>query len=103
MGFFFLIKFAATNKVNEWDAKYTDLMEQLWKGQDGQPAERSMLRAPPSNLTTELKVLQNQHNTLAASLDRLQKELNRLNANRTGRQSLVGWGGKKNTHTHICD
>lgn len=44
-----------------------------------------MLRAPPSNLTKEVKVLQNQHNTLAASLDRLEKELSRLNANRTGR------------------
>ncbi|XP_075896921.1 uncharacterized protein LOC142898061 [Nelusetta ayraudi] len=72
-----------TNKVNQWDAKYTDLMEQLWKGQDGQPAEQNMLRAPPSNLTRELKVMQNQHNTLAASLDRLQEELNRLNVNRT--------------------
>lgn len=46
-----------------------------------------MLIAPPSNLTRELKVLQNQHNSLAASLDRLQKELNRLNVNGTGRQS----------------
>lgn len=53
-----------------------------------------MLSAPPSNLTSELKVVQNQHNTLAASLDRLQKELNRLNVNRTGRQSELG-GGKK--------
>lgn len=70
-------------------------MEQLWKGQDGQPAERNMLRAPPSNLTRELKVMQNQHNTLAASLDRLQEELNRLNVNRTGRQSEFGGGEKQ--------
>lgn len=48
-----------------------------------------MLTAPPSNLTRELKVLENQHDSLAASLDRLQKELNRLNVSRAGKQ--LGW------------
>lgn len=67
-------------------------MEQLRKGRDDQPAEQRMLRAPPSNLSSELKVLQNQHNSLAASLDRLQKELNRVNVNTTGLFKLGGGG-----------
>lgn len=83
------LNFAAANKVNQWDSKYTDLMHQLWKGQHDQLAGRSMLTAPPSNLTTELKVMQNQQDSLAASLDRLQKELNRLNVNGTGRQAML--------------
>lgn len=76
-----------TSAINQWDAKYTNLIDELTKGKDDLPAKPDYLKAYPSNLTQELKVLRNQHDTVVASLDKLQKELNRLNLNRTGRKS----------------
>lgn len=76
-----------TNAINQWDAKYTNMIDELAKGKDDLPAKPDYLKAHPSNLTQELKVLRNQHDTVVASLDKLQKELNRLNLNRTGRKS----------------
>lgn len=83
----FIYLIVDTNAINQWDAKYTNLMDELTKGKDDLPAKPDHLKAHPSNLTQELKILRNQHDTVVASLDKLQKELNRLNLNRTGRKS----------------
>lgn len=83
----FIYLIVDTNAINQWDAKYTNLMDELTKGKDHLPAKPDHLKAHPSNLTQELKVLQNQHDNVVASLDKLLKELNRLNHNRTGRKS----------------
>lgn len=67
------------------EVKYTNLITELTKGKESLTAERNQLKTQFSNLTEEMRVLQDQYDSVVAGRDKLQEEVERLTSNRTGR------------------
>ncbi|XP_035528397.1 CD209 antigen-like protein C isoform X2 [Morone saxatilis] len=80
-----------TNTISHWDKKYANLIYEITKSRDELTHERDQLKMYSSNLAEEMEVLQSQYDTVAASRDKLQEELNRLNLNRTDKPCRQGW------------
>lgn len=77
---------ADTSAINQWDTKYNNLIYEITKGRDKMRDERDQLKIHSSNLTQEMELLQGQYNSVVASRDKLQEEVNRFN-NKTGKKS----------------
>lgn len=73
-----------TSAINQWDAKQSKMIDELTKGRDDLREERDQLRIHSSNLTQEMEVLKNNYNSMVASRDKLQLELESLKRNDTG-------------------
>ncbi|XP_070768269.1 CD209 antigen-like protein C [Enoplosus armatus] len=80
-----------TSAISHWETKYESWIYNLTKDRDALRDERDQLKIHSSNLTKEMEVLQSQYNTVAASRDKLQEEVNRLNISRTGTSCDQGW------------
>lgn len=75
-----------TSAVNQWDAKYSNLIYTITKGRDNLRDERDQLKTHFNNLTHEMKILQDKYNKSVASQDKLQEEVDSLR-NKTGNKS----------------
>lgn len=86
--------------ISHWDVKCENLIYSLTVDRDNLRNELDQLKIQSSNLTRDMEVLQSQYNTMAASRDKLQEEVIRLNetlrtrskdSNRTGQPCIQGW------------
>ncbi|XP_070768367.1 CD209 antigen-like protein C [Enoplosus armatus] len=80
-----------TSAISHWETKYESWIYNLTKDRDALRDERDKLKIHSSNLTKEMEVLQSQYNTVAASRNKLQEEVNRLNISRTDKPCQQGW------------
>lgn len=79
-------KWTDTSAISHWDTKFEKLIYEISKSRDDLRDERDQLKIQCSNLTKEMESLQSQYNTLAASRDKLQEEIDVLTHNRTGKK-----------------
>ncbi|KAE8288571.1 CD209 antigen Dendritic cell-specific ICAM-3-grabbing non-integrin 1 [Larimichthys crocea] len=80
-----------TSAISHWDTKFEKLIYEISKSRDDLRDERDQLKIQCSNLTKEMESLQSQYNTLAASRDKLQEDIDMLTHNRTDKPCNHGW------------
>ncbi|XP_068179604.1 CD209 antigen-like protein C [Antennarius striatus] len=80
-----------TSAINQWDMKYNNLVHEITKSRDNLSQDRDQLKIHYSNLTQEMGMLLNKYNAMVISRDMLQKEVNRLNLNKTEKSCFQGW------------
>lgn len=86
---------ADSGAISHWDVKCENLIYSLTVDRDNLRNELDQLKIQSSNLTRDMEVLQSQYNTMAASRDKLQEEVIRLNETLRTRSKDSNRTGKK--------
>ncbi|KAM3613805.1 uncharacterized protein V6R79_005302 [Siganus canaliculatus] len=80
-----------TSAINQWETRYRNLTQEIAKDRDRANDEHQLLKTQYSNLTNEMETLLRRNEALAASRDKLQEMVTRLNTSNAGKLCRPGW------------